>query len=309
MIMLLKKICINLIIVLCLVAGLDFFIGRLMRYFYFQESSGLHYRTTYALDSTNADVLIFGSSRANHHYVPEVFEDSLKLSFYNTGRDGNGLFYQLAVLKSVLNRYTPKIIIYDYTGAFKKDDSYDKISSLLPYYRTHANMRDIIELKSPYEKIKLISEIYPFNSQILTIAIGNLELNKSRKADNKGYIALHSSWENKIKDVPISINYNIDTVKLNSFRHFLYLAKKSGADVYVIYSPIFEKFSQSQEIEICSALCINEKVAFWDFSQDTTFLNYPSLFNDPNHLNHKGAVMFSKRIIDSLKYSYAQKIY
>ena len=47
------------------------------------------------MELTKADLLVFGSSRANHHYVPEVFEDSLKLTFYNTGKDGSGIFITL----------------------------------------------------------------------------------------------------------------------------------------------------------------------------------------------------------------------
>ena len=109
-----KKVILNIALVLSVVFILDFTIGKTLRYYYFKESSGTHFRTTYAIEKTNADILIFGSSRANHHYVPAIFEDSLKMKFYNTGRDGNGIFFQLAVLKSILKRYTPKIIIFDY---------------------------------------------------------------------------------------------------------------------------------------------------------------------------------------------------
>ena len=40
----------------------------------------------------------------------------MKLSFYNAGRDGNFMFYHLAVLKGVLNRYSPKIVILDFVA-------------------------------------------------------------------------------------------------------------------------------------------------------------------------------------------------
>ena len=140
------------------------------------------------MDSTLADMLIIGSSRANHHYVPSVFEDSLKISFYNAGRDGNGTFYQLALLKTILKRYTPKIIVFDYSSVFVKGaEEYDQMASLLPYYRTHKEIQPLVEMKSPFEKIKLLSEIYPFNSQLLTISVGNLKMNKKRVADDKGY--------------------------------------------------------------------------------------------------------------------------
>ena len=43
----------------------DFLIGKTLKYFYFKASSGLFQRTTYSIEKTEADILIFGSSRAN----------------------------------------------------------------------------------------------------------------------------------------------------------------------------------------------------------------------------------------------------
>ena len=84
---------------------LDFSIGNILRYLYFNQNAGLLYRTTYSLDSTNADFLIFGSSTANHHYDPYIFEKRLNMSVYNTGRDANTIFYNYAVFQSILKRY------------------------------------------------------------------------------------------------------------------------------------------------------------------------------------------------------------
>jgi hypothetical protein len=297
-----KKIVLNILIVVAVVFILDFAIGRILRHFYFTESSGLHFRTTYAIDKAETDILIFGSSRANHHYVPEVFEDSLKMTFYNTGRDGNGVFFQTAVLKSILKRYTPKVIIFDYLGSFAREqEDYDRMSSLLPYYKTHPEIRKIVELRSPYERIKLLSEIYPFNSMILTIAIGNLDMNRKRKPDNKGYIAAYGEWNHEIFTPAPRPLYVVDSNKINAFHEFITQAQESGSKVFVVYSPLFLKFKKSQEIEICNEICSTEKVPFWDFSQDTLFLNHNTLFRDISHLNHKGATIFSSIIASKIK--------
>jgi hypothetical protein len=143
---------VNLVLLFLIVFLFDWAGGAILRYFYFSQTSGLGYRTTYSIDSTRANILVFGSSRANHHYVPEVFEDSLKMSFYNTGRDGNFLFYNYAIFKAILKRYTPKILIMDINPdeLYYNPDSYDRLSSLLPYYKDHPEIRDIIELRGPY---------------------------------------------------------------------------------------------------------------------------------------------------------------
>ncbi len=297
-----KKITLNLTIVILIIFILDFSIGSTLRYFYFKESSGLHYRTTYSLETTEAELLIFGASRANHHYVPEIFEDSLKLSYYNTGRDGNGIFYQLAILKSVLKRYTPKIIILDFVGTFEKDEMYyDRLSSLLPYYKNHEEIRKIVELKSPYERFKLLSEIYPFNSQILTIGVGNLEMNKNRKTDNKGYVPLYEEWQYNLDSNEVIQSKDLDINQINSFKEFIELSKKSGSKLFVIYSPIYSKLQEDQSIATCLKICTEEKIPFWNYSKDTLFLNNKKFFQDPDHLNHSGALEFSKLVVNRIR--------
>ena len=132
-----------------LIIGVDFIIGNLLRKLYFSQISGLLHRTTYSIDKTEADILIFGSSRANHHYDSKLFEESTGQYTYNTGRDGNFIFYQTALLKSILKRYKPKQIILDFEGTFAfNQNDYDRIAALLPYYKSHKEIRDIVLLKS-----------------------------------------------------------------------------------------------------------------------------------------------------------------
>ena len=297
-----KKLIFNTVLVALVVFILDFVIGRTLRHFYFKEIAGIHYRSTYSMEQAEADILIFGASRANRHYATKVFEDSLKMTYYNTGRDANGIFYQTAVLKSVLKRYSPKIIILDYSGDFTtKRREYDNLSSLLPYYRTHKELRPEIELRSPYERIKLLSESYPFNSQILTIVMGNLEADKKRNPDDKGYMPLQTTFPPQMMVFTSEKSYAIDSNKVKSFREFIVKAKESGAGVYVIYSPLFWKVARNQDAEICEKICADEKVPFWDFSRDTFFLSRQDLFYDNTHLNEGGAKLFSGLIANKIK--------
>lgn len=298
-----KKLTFNILIILSITLLIDFVSGRILRYFYFHETSGLHYRTTYSMDSTRAQILIIGSSRANHHYVPSVFEDSINKTFYNAGRDGNGTFYQLALLKTIFKRYTPEIIIFDYSSVFVKGtEEYDQMASLLPYYRSHKEIRPIIELRSPFEKLKLLSEIYPFNSQLLTISVGNLTMNKKRVADDKGYVALNKEWQFPLDSVHSSSFAEIDTVKVNAFKECLTLSKNLGVKVFVVCSPIFQLYKTNQQIDMCSEICNEARVPFWDYSNDPFFLNNRQLFQDILHLNDKGAKIFSAILANKIKH-------
>ena len=297
-----RKIIFNIAVVAVVVFALDFVIGRTLRYFYFKQSSGSFFRGTYSMEITKADILVFGSSTAGYHYVPEVFEDALGGTFYNTGQNALGIFLQLATLNSVLKRYTPKIIILSWGDSFGKDkESYDQLSHLLPYYRKHEEIRRIVELRSPFERLKLISEVYPFNSQVFTILIRNLKIIKISDFRNKGYAVPDERWQGEADPVNTPVSEGVDYNKVAAFREFIVQAKESGAHTFVVLSPVFKKFKMLREVKIINKICAAEKVDFWDFSRNTLFYKNKSLFADIYHLNHDGAILFSKLIAAKIK--------
>ena len=293
----------KLIIFFVIIFVLDYSIGSILRYFYFKQESGLQYRTTYSIEKTTADLLIFGSSRANHHYDPNVFEKRLNLPYYNVGRDGNFILYHSAVLKGVLARYTPKIVILDIIGGeFQKNqDSYDRLSSLLPYYKSHPEMRSIIELKSRFEKVKMLSFIYPYNSSMFTIAVGNTEFNKKRRGDIQGYLPLTKVWNGTIQIDSSSTNYEIDSIKVKAYETFIKNCIQSKVKLYIVCSPYFIKKNHSDySVKLGQEIAKRNNIKFFDYSGDTTFTNNSTLFADIAHLNEKGATVLSNILIDNI---------
>jgi hypothetical protein len=286
-----------------LVFVIDFSIGNILRYFYFKQESGLQFRTSYSIEKTTADVLIFGSSRANHHYDPNVFEKRFNLTYYNVGRDGNYMLYHTAVLKGVLKRYSPKIVILDLNGREfqKKDNGFDYLSSLLPYYKAHPEMRSIIELKSRFEKVKMLSFIYPYNSSMFTIAVGNTEFNKKRRGDIQGYVPLTKVWNGTIQIDSSWTNYEIDSIKVKAYETFIKNCIQSKVELYIVCSPYYIKFNHSDiSVKLGQEIAKRNSIEFFDYSNDTTFTNNSKLFADKAHLNETGAKVFSNLLINSI---------
>lgn len=285
---------------------LDFAFGSLLKHFYFKQQSGILYRTTYAIDSTKAEMLIFGSSTANHHYIPDSFSEAFHISCYNTGRDGNSIFYSYAVLQGILKRYTPKMIILDmYDQAFMKEQSsYDRISSLLPYYNTNPEVRSIIQLKSPFEKYKLLSKIYPFNSMLFTIGIGNADFNKGREdvMDQNGYVPLTETWKKPLGFDTTLPKYEIDSNKVKFFKSFIIECNTSNIELYIVLSPKFIKYKyEDSTIGIVNRIAQEFKIPFYNFTNDSFFLSNQNLFFDRDHLNEEGAKIFTGRVINKIK--------
>ena len=294
---------INIICILLLTVIADQIIGKLLQHYYFRQESGLYYRTTYAMDSTKAEILVFGSSRANHHYVPYVFEDSLKLSFYNTGRDGNFLLYSYAVFKSVVSRYTPRIIIFDIspTELYNEENEYERLSSLLPYYKSHPEIRPIVKLRSQFEQIKHLSRIYPYNSSILTIAIGITNFNKTRKGDQKGYIPLNSVIIDTILHSTNLTERKMDSNKLNAITEIITYCISHKIDLIFVQSPMYEKINETQSTINLRKLASEKNVPFWNLINENIFLTNPSFFQDKDHLNNRGAEYFSRMLVSKIK--------
>lgn len=300
-----KKFCIQLVIFTLIVFIADQIGGRALSWLYFKQNHGFLYKTTYTFNKVNTPVLIIGSSRANHHYYPQVFEDSLKLGCFNSGLDGGHIFYYDAALRCILKRYTPKIIVLDFLPQELENnpEDYDHLSVLLPYYSTHPEIRDLIMLRSRYERIKLFSSIYPYNSLIIPSLTGSLDLHHKAayeirlKGFDPGY---NGVLKEKLKTV--YYKNEIDTNTVNTLQSFIKECSGHKIKLFIIVSPVFTNYkNQSESISIAKNIANHYEVKLWNYSQDNYFLNHRELFNDIAHLNPKGAEIFSKIVAERIK--------
>ena len=70
-------------------------------------------KTSFVCELVDSDVLIIGSSRAADHYIPNQMEKSFSMSVFNCGVKGSYFLYQTAVIQRIIQRYLPKLIIWD----------------------------------------------------------------------------------------------------------------------------------------------------------------------------------------------------
>ncbi len=297
------------ILFIALVWTADFIVGKTLRHFYRRQSSGWEYATRYSAEETKADLLIFGASRAQQQYIPTPFEDTLHLTGYNVGRDGTSFFYHYAMLQAVLKRYTPKVIILDCEYAALKNAaaSYDRLSVLLPLYKDHPEMQSTINLRSPFEKYKFTSEIYPYNSMLFKIAVANLTSNKEEKEDIKGYMPLHKSLNEPIKTFDYTEQYELDTVKVNMLRSFIDQCKERNIKLYLVCTPYYMKTNGTDHsLTVTKQIAKEKNISFIDYSRDSFYFNRPQLFDDTVHLNMTGATIFCNDLASKLKKDFQQ---
>jgi hypothetical protein len=276
----------------------DFVIGSGLKYLYTKQKSGLLYRTSYSIDSTRADYIVLGSSRANHNYDPKVFENTLKSSFYNCGRDKQGLVYSCAVLSAILERYQPKCVIIDIRpDEFTQSDE-GSLATLLPY-RKNAAIRPYLDYNGKFESVKFLSHIYPYNSLFTNLIVG---LKKNWKEDYKGYRALTNLNPDPALDT-LKENIPLDTIKVKVFHATLARLTQLQIPTYLVISPIHYIYISKYTVDICLK---NAR----EFS-NIKFLNYTnkaewrdnSNFSDHNHLNQQGAALFSATLAEEIQKS------
>ena len=150
-----KKFLINIAIFFAIIAVVDFSLGKVFHYLQARAGgrTGAEY---YVCEKATEDVIIMGSSRASHHYVPEIISENLGMSCFNAGQDGNGIILQYGRWKMMSERYTPKLLIYDITSAFDLavNDNMTYVDRLKPFC-SNANVRGFVSLIFPMERLRV----------------------------------------------------------------------------------------------------------------------------------------------------------
>lgn len=272
---------------------IDLILGHIYEPLYFKVKSGTIFNTVYGIQDSHEEILIVGASEVKHSIISKQIEDSLGLTCYNLGFDGNNIYYQFAMLREILDRYTPSIVVIS-TTITAEDES--TITSLFPFHKKYKRIRETIFEIAPVEKYKLISNAYAYNSVILDIIQGHT----SPEPQTNGYKPLYSE---KYNIAPETREFSIHSSPrtLEYFDKFLKLAVSSGCKVVVVNTPRCWYNSAHDHPSKIKELISHNQVLFLDYENDTSFLYHNDIFYDGVHLNHKGAEVFTSRFISDLK--------
>lgn len=302
-----KKFFINFFIFVVIFFIADIAIGSLVRKAYFSQIRGEYYKTTFILEKGTPDIMILGSSKANYDYVATTIQDSLHLSCFDGGRPAYGISYCNAVVNSILKRYTPKIIIVDILENEFEEKSYkieNKLSCLLPYYKTHPEIRDIVNMKSPFEKYKLVSSLYTFNTVLLpSIAASfNIGHKKEEEQKSKGYEPLTDKWKGTLEIVDAS-NEKLNDDKIQAFRNIVKECLSKHVKLIAVVSPTFQKYvnNYNPTAEAIKKISSAENIPFLNYTQDTAYINHKNYFYDIRHLNSDGAKIFTADLVKRIQ--------
>lgn len=274
--------------------------GMLLKHANAHRVHGEAGRVNFIADSVRADVLVFGSSRALHHYVPRVITDSTGLTCYNCGLEGQGIITNYALLRAVTRRYQPRVIIYEV--AYHYDAEAGGQGRGLNVVRSLGMLpqRDSILIDIDlWERLRLLSKIYPYNSTLGPLLADKIvadEYDCHTKVD--GYMPLHGHFDpSKARHLwgTADEKPELDEVKL---RYLEALMKEYGSRLIVISSPFYAIDDRLLEHhKAITELCTRYQVPCTIISGDSSFSGKPELWDDDRHLNDTGAQMFTRRYV------------
>lgn len=298
-----KRFVIKLFFFLAMMFLLDRGFGLAMKYMQDHAKGGYIGHHNHILHQANEDILIFGSSRAIHHYNPQLLADSLGMSCYNCGQDGNGIVLFYGWWQLMKDRRQPKMIIYDVNPTFDLLRGADN-SKYLGWLRSeydNERIKHIFEDIDPTEKFKMQSMMYRYNSKFMQNITDYFH--PLFKISPNGYLPLKGKM-NKMKikddDVERESMYVTNSLKLSYIQAFIKDVKNRGIKLVFVASPIWYGKNEAQFVSLRD-LCTKEGVKFYNFSNDTLFVHCDKMFKDGNHLNAYGADEFTKYLCTQLR--------
>ena len=297
-----KRFVIRLIVFIITMFIIDRCFGLAMDYLKNHAKGGYVGHHNYILNQTNEDVLVFGSSRAIHHYNPQIVADSLGMKCYNCGQDGNGIVLFYGWWQIIKDRHLPKMIIYDVNPDFDllKGDNNQKYLGWLKSEYCNEGVKQVFEDVDSTEKYKMLSMMYRYNS----IFLQNITdfFHPLFNISSNGYLPLTGKMNKmKIKKEAFDDNSVVyDSQKLTYIEDFVKDVNNRGIVLIFVSSPIWYGMSDAV-FEPLQDICVKNQIPFFDYSNDKNYVHNDLMFKDGNHLNAFGADIFTSMICSKIK--------
>lgn len=253
----------------------------------------------YVTDKTNEDILIFGSSRAIHHYNPQIISDSLGMSCYNCGQDGNGIVLFYGMWQMIKDRYQPKMIIYDVNTGFDlyEGENNQKYLGWLRMDYDRPGVKQIFAAIDPTERYKMMSMLYRYNSKFMQNITDYVH--PIFGIEGNGFLPLKGDLDQmKIRGGKGEKSAKkVDSLKLEFIRKLIEESK--GVELIFVASPTWYGSSE-RDYQPIRELCDSKDVRFVDFSNREKYVRQNQWFKDGTHLNARGADEFTRDLISEI---------
>ena len=307
-----KKVFIHVCILVLLLYAIRFFLYTGLK----QNEQGLFKKfSVMFLEKNNYDNLFIGSSRAECHFNPLIFDSINGFNSYNIGVSGSNNAFTYAILKAYLHKsYPPKQIIFnlDFHFSHESSDTIYEFPRFFPFLENHVLYKELKKRDPRFFMFKY----FPFfslpqmNDKYLNWCIRGY-INKPSPYDcsgEKGNLKI-SSMEYKNLDELDTTHYKGLVLKenLDYLDSIVQLSKKVHARLILVVSPTFISginriTNFPQHIKRFSDFARKNDILFIDYSTDTMCFQ-KKWFADFYHMKPEGCDAFTLKFSQDYKRS------
>jgi hypothetical protein len=259
----------------------------------------------------NAAVLVCGSSRALVHYDPAIISQQVGRPVFNIGRTGTSPDFQLAYLKTYLehNRAPAAIIVNIDRTCFTTTKQVYVPRQYIPYLNETNLYFKLVALEPKFSRMRTVPLLGIVEERLTLTAVAGLLGMTGKEDEFDGYEPKDLLWTGEFEKFkaahPTGEVVPVEDEGIKTFQEFLECCLCTKAKVLLVYSPeYYEAHALTQnraEImhhvrEIAGAY----RVEFWDYSDDPICRD-KSLFYNSQHMNRRGATLFSQELAQRLK--------
>lgn len=295
-----KKFLIIVLSFLLVVVGLDIVFGKLNM----MLEANTHTSNYHCMYKASEDILILGSSYAVREVIPQIMTEKTGLSCYNAGEAGNGALCAWIRYNMFVRNHVPKIILYaltpglDYVEIGTTYNEY--LKSFRAYYNVEPSVKEMYDdIGDEYDAIKLRSSFVRYNSEWITMSYS---FATKKNNGTNGYDPFNKVFTPYEKpDTAGTAPVKIDERKFRYFERLLRDATKRNIKVMCFLPPHYYNTYHAQSHERAFVLCKELGIPILDSYNDPYYKKRPELFGDKDHLNHRGAQIYTAQLADSLK--------
>jgi hypothetical protein len=238
------------------------------------------------------DVVIMGTSRANNHFVTDLFEKK-GLKSFNYGISGSHLFETSLLLKLMItNKFQIKNLILEADLSIcneKRDEG--TTARFMPYIHTNSSIKEHYKNELDFKQLFYV----PFYRYIKFDAkIGFREVYEvlSKKPTNtlynKGYYPLISDKKGSMKN-------NISTLKVirnKYYEEIKKLCKQNNINLIVVMTPMCKNTKGLDYFD-------KVKKQYPEINNFENTVTDDRYFASCGHLNNEGAIIYTNHIINT----------
>jgi hypothetical protein len=238
------------------------------------------------------DVVIMGTSRANNHFVTDLFEKK-GLKSFNYGISGSHLFETSLLLKLMMaNKFQIKNLILEADLSICNENRDEGTTArFMPYIHTNSIIKEHYKHEIDFKKLYYVPfyRYIKFDSKIGFREVYEVLAKKpTNTLYNKGYYPLISDKKGSMKN-------DISTLKVirnKYYEEIKKLCKQNNINLIVVMTPMCKNTKGLDYFD-------NVKKQYPEINNFENTVTDDRYFASCGHLNNEGAIIYTNHIINT----------